>query len=279
MQGVARSQLDDGIESIAAVGEYTPMAFAIQQAAKDFPASSSGQNAVVLVSDGKENCDPDPVDTIKAAAGPIKLTVHVVGFNVQSDADARAQLQSIAAATGGVYVDAQTPSELADALTKLAAEQVKVIRPQTTPGQLHIGAVPGAIVSHWVLTSLDGNKVLDTYDLKQDVQLPPGTYTMELDATMGGSGSVFLVEIASGQESVLPLGALQITSRKPPADISIADESASREVVQTYDVPKQPLMLPAGHYTIMVRQSTNSDWQVVQRGLEVQPNTIVQVAL
>jgi Ca-activated chloride channel homolog len=66
MHGVAREQLDDRIDSIAAVGEYTPMAFAVQQAAKDFPAGES-QNAVVLVSDGKENCDPDPVNAIRSA--------------------------------------------------------------------------------------------------------------------------------------------------------------------------------------------------------------------
>lgn len=280
LKGADKAKLDDAIDSVAAVGEYTPMAFAVQQAAGDFsPSPDSGQNAVVLVSDGKENCDSDPVNTIKAATAPLKLTVHVVGFDVQDDADAQAQLQAIAAATGGVYVDAQTPKELADALAKLAAEQVKVIRPQTTPGQLHIDAVPGATAWEWVITSVDGKKALDSYDFKQDVQLPAGTYTMRLDATNEGNGSIFLVEIASGQQSELPLGAVQITSRNPPWNISIIDEAANRRVAESYDVPKQPIMLPEGNYTVMVEESSGSDWQVVQRGLAVQRGTIVQVAL
>jgi Mg-chelatase subunit ChlD len=278
MQGVAKDQLDDRIDSIAAVGEYTPMAFAVQQAARDFPSAGS-QNAIVLVSDGKENCDPDPVNAIKAAAAPINLKVHVVGFDVQADAEARAQLQAIAASTGGVYVDAQTPKDLADALAKLVAEQVKVIRPQSTPGQLHIGAVPGATTFRWQLTAVDGSKAFDSYDLKQDLQLAAGTYTMRLDPLSSGSGSLFLVEIGSGQQSVLPLGGLQLVSRSAPHELAIFDEAASRRVGESYDVPKQAVMLPEGHYTVMEKQSGDSDWQVVQQGVEVQQNTIVQVAL
>jgi hypothetical protein len=110
------------------------------------------------------------------------------------------------------------------------------------------------------------------------VQLQAGTYTMRLNPLSHGSGALFLVEIGSGQQSVLPLGALQLVSRAAPYEFAISDDAASREVATDYDIPKQPVMLPEGHYTIFERQS-GGDWQVVQRGVEVQQNTIMQVAL
>ena len=67
----------------------------------------------MLVSDGKETCQGDPVVAAKALAAK-GITVHTVGFIV--DTAARGQLQAIARATGGTYFDAPVGPELPDTL-------------------------------------------------------------------------------------------------------------------------------------------------------------------
>jgi Ca-activated chloride channel family protein len=79
---------------------YTPIAYSLGQAANDFPAGAK-ERVIVLVSDGKETCQGDPVVAAKELAGK-GITVHTVGFVV--DTAARGQLQAIAGATGGTLL-------------------------------------------------------------------------------------------------------------------------------------------------------------------------------
>ena len=71
---------------------------------------------MVLVSDGIETCVADPcavaAELKKAGVG---FVAHVIGFDV-ADPAAKAQLQCIARATGGVYLDARDASGLENAL-------------------------------------------------------------------------------------------------------------------------------------------------------------------
>ena len=78
----------------------------------------------MLVSDGKETCQGDPVVAAKALAAK-GITVHTVGFIV--DTAARGQLQAIARATGGTYFDAPVGPELPDTL-KSALNACKTAR-------------------------------------------------------------------------------------------------------------------------------------------------------
>ena len=97
----------------AAVAQgYTPIAFSLEQAANDFPADAK-ERVIVLVSDGKETCQGDPVVAAKALAAQ-GITVHTVGFIV--DSAARGQLQAIARMAGGSYFDAPVGPELPDTL-------------------------------------------------------------------------------------------------------------------------------------------------------------------
>src|SRR4030095_11044075 len=71
------------------------------------------EGVIVLVSDGKETCQGDPVIAARALAAK-GITVHTVGFVV--DTAARGQLQAVARATGGTYFDAPVGPELPDTL-------------------------------------------------------------------------------------------------------------------------------------------------------------------
>jgi Ca-activated chloride channel family protein len=95
----------------------TPMADSLRAAAQALRASEN-KATVILVSDGIETCAPDPcaVAAELKKAG-VNFTAHVIGFDV-ADPVAKSQLQCIARATGGVYLDASNASGLEDALGK-----------------------------------------------------------------------------------------------------------------------------------------------------------------
>ncbi len=108
-----REALVSQISEIEASG-YTPIGNALRAAADELPAD--GERAIVLVSDGIDVCaPPSPCDVAKELANEgVDLTIHTVGFKV--DADARADLQCIADATGGTYADASDAAQLESTL-------------------------------------------------------------------------------------------------------------------------------------------------------------------
>jgi Ca-activated chloride channel family protein len=73
---------------------------------------------VILISDGKENCDADPCGTAKALESEgIDFVAHVIGFDV--DKQTGEELRCIADATGGEYFSAENASALNDAMGKV----------------------------------------------------------------------------------------------------------------------------------------------------------------
>lgn len=95
----------------------TPIADSLRAAASALKTTENKAN-VVLVSDGIETCVADPcavaAELKKAGVG---FVAHVIGFDV-TDPVAKSQLQCIAKATGGVYLDASNASALENALGK-----------------------------------------------------------------------------------------------------------------------------------------------------------------
>ena len=93
----------------------TPIADSLRAAASSLK-TTEGKGTVVLVSDGIETCVADPcavaAELKKAGVG---FVAHVIGFDV-ADPAAKAQLQCIARATGGVYLDARDAASLENAL-------------------------------------------------------------------------------------------------------------------------------------------------------------------
>ncbi|MFG6661355.1 VWA domain-containing protein [Sulfitobacter sp. 915] len=96
----------------------TPLSAAVRMAAEELKYTENPAT-VILLSDGIETCDMDPcavgADLEKLG---IDFTAHVIGFDIQSDAD-RAQLQCLAANTGGQYFDADSADALSTALIRM----------------------------------------------------------------------------------------------------------------------------------------------------------------
>jgi len=97
---------------------YTPIAYSLELASKDFSSGQENNNMIVLVSDGKESCGGDPVavaEQLKAQGYNIKI--YSIGFDV--DAQTREQLEAIALATDGAYYDAKDADQLKQSLEEI----------------------------------------------------------------------------------------------------------------------------------------------------------------
>ncbi|MFQ3632199.1 vWA domain-containing protein [Roseiflexus sp.] len=124
---IQRSVLIDRINAIRPVnGGRTPIAQSLANMAQDL-AGIEGDVLIVLVSDGDETCNGDPVATtaMLRAANP-RLRVSVIGFNINKD-EWRQRLEGIAAAGEGAYFDATNANQLADALDQAIALTYRVI--------------------------------------------------------------------------------------------------------------------------------------------------------
>ena len=133
-----REHIRYAISGLRPTGQ-TPIAYALQQAARDFSASDSDR-AVVLVSDGIESCGGDPV----AAAYALRqqgIVVHLIGFGLGSAADEDAvSLRAVANASGGRYVTAGSAEELKAALVQTVATPFSVYRDNTEVGNGSLGS-------------------------------------------------------------------------------------------------------------------------------------------
>ena len=110
------SLITNKVNALQAVGSYTPTAYTLQQAAKDFV---SGQdNTLILITDGKETCGGDPAAAAKALCeAGIGVKSYVIGLDV--DAAARTELNNVAIAGCGEYFDAKDSASLARSLASI----------------------------------------------------------------------------------------------------------------------------------------------------------------
>jgi Ca-activated chloride channel family protein len=124
-----RAGLKASIDAITPTG-FTPIGASLQAASKDL--GTAKQKTIVLVSDGGDNCAPPaPCGVARdLAKGGVALKIQAVGFQVK--AGARRQLQCIADAGGGRYVDADNAQELGGQLRSLTA---RALRPYVTQGK------------------------------------------------------------------------------------------------------------------------------------------------
>ena len=116
------------VNSLQAVGAYTPLAYTLQQAAGDFTVGQ--YNVLILMTDGQENCGGDPA---AAAAALLKANVNVKTYVIGIDADSatRDQLTSIANAGGGTYYNATDAASLATSFNAIQAREHAVMKVNT----------------------------------------------------------------------------------------------------------------------------------------------------
>ena len=121
---VNRDPIRRAIASLRPTGQ-TPIAYALNQAGRDFEGLDSDR-AIVLVSDGIESCNGDPVMAAQALREQ-GIIVHLIGFGMGNAADEdTASLQAVASASGGRFVTAGSAEELKAALAETVATSFSV---------------------------------------------------------------------------------------------------------------------------------------------------------
>jgi Ca-activated chloride channel family protein len=153
------------------------------------------ETTIILVSDGKETCDPDPCGLVKELkASGIKFVMHVIGFDVTEEE--REQLACMANAGGGNYYTAGNAGEF------LAAAR-DVVKKSTPPyGILKVTATKngkpfftGVALTHqesgkhWTPASTSGKTGT------VEIRLAPGTYQAELKDTGVRGGQSPMVKL------------------------------------------------------------------------------------
>jgi lipopolysaccharide export system protein LptC len=102
--------IDSYLFSIRPVG-WTPTGLAIKTALNSFTGRENDDNEIILLSDGVETCDTQPVAAARdIRASKAKVKVHVIGFAV--DTEAQSQLTQISQAGEGMFATASSAEEL-----------------------------------------------------------------------------------------------------------------------------------------------------------------------
>ncbi|NOZ11563.1 MAG: VWA domain-containing protein [Gammaproteobacteria bacterium] len=160
---------------------YTPIAQSLRLAGLDLKPYKDQRPTIVLISDGEETCDGDPVAVIEELRKlGIDVRVHVIGFDL--DDKARTQLQAVAKAGRGQYFDASNYRGLIDSLKKVVDdiwEQIAIAEPQRFTRPINGGD-----------------------QLSSAVTLEPGRYTLK-DNLAKGKKTYFFVPTKKGQRGVL----------------------------------------------------------------------------
>ena len=115
----------------------TPISRSLRKVADEIKYTEE-KATIILISDGKETCDPDPCGTAKELEKEgIDFVTHVIGFNVDKKTDK--QLECIAHATGGEYFSAKNAAALNEAM-KVIVKKVEVAKPKKLENNLQITA-------------------------------------------------------------------------------------------------------------------------------------------
>ena len=234
---------------------YTPIAYSLDKAANDFPAEAK-ERVIVLVSDGKETCQGDPVVAAKALAGK-NITIHTVGFIV--DTAARGQLQAIARATGGTYFDAPVGPELPETLKQaLNACKTRVVAlpPKPQPGKLRTTSATW-LASHAVLNAETGQKVGEFNSSHREILLPAGIYEVKF-----GPASWKGIEVRSGETTTIDPGILKVEVANPSVHVnaSVVDSETGEQHGGFTPVSTSVTLMP-GVYDL---RFAKTDWRFIK---------------
>jgi von Willebrand factor type A domain-containing protein len=232
---------------------YTPIAYSLGQAANDFSADAK-ERVIVLVSDGKETCQGDPVVAAKALAAK-GVTVHTVGFVV--DTAARGQLQAIASVTGGSYFDAPVGPELPETLkSALGAckKRVVTLPPKPQPGKLRTTSTTW-LTSHAVLNAETGQQVGTLDSAKREITLPAGIYEVKF-----GPASWKGIEVRPGETTTIEPGVLKVLAPKVQVGAAVVD-SETGEKHGSFDAVSTAVTLMPGIYDL---NFWKSQWRYIK---------------
>jgi hypothetical protein len=122
---IDRPRLIQRVRQLQALGT-TPIAYSLQQVARDF-GNASGEKMVVLVTDGKEECGGDPSAAAQELlAKGLNVRIEVVGLALAEEAVKR-EMTRVAELTGGRFFDAKNAETLRQSIEQALAVPYDVL--------------------------------------------------------------------------------------------------------------------------------------------------------
>lgn len=111
------TQIQNKLVGLTPSGIESPLTEAIIQSFNDLELAPDKRNALVILTSGQDSCDPDGVQQVTTMVQRlnVKVDTYVVGLAV-ADPAAAETLQTLASASDGVYLAANTTNELEDVL-------------------------------------------------------------------------------------------------------------------------------------------------------------------
>jgi hypothetical protein len=121
-----RAKAKAAVDAIKSVNKAkTAIGASLAEAANDL--GGGGQKLIILITDGEETCDGDPLAEIgKLKEAGLDVRVSIVGFAVD-DAALKETFTEWATAGGGGYFDATKPDELAPAVARALLPSFEVV--------------------------------------------------------------------------------------------------------------------------------------------------------
>ena len=297
-----RQKILEGIKRLTPKGK-TPLAASLKQVG-DYLKAHEGEATIVLVSDGLETCSGDPCDTAeKLRQQGIKVTIHVVGFDVSGPAVE--QLQCIAEAGGGQYFQADTSEGLAKALTavsdhvvkgtalpepppkpKVESKKTKTTRIKVTgPGTVVLAPASWVIMppKYWLLVDAEtGAEVARSNS--DTLRVKPGTYQIVWRQSEHGSGDVQLSEVVTvkgGERITVPLTTgIRITvpaNVSPPYTWRLVNDEL--ETVAGYRENLDAQLVPTGNYHLMWQQTEHGHPDIDLGDVTIKPGELKELVM
>jgi len=175
----APGKLAQKVDALRAMG-MTPIASSLGRAPFAFYKSKSGNNHVVLISDGLETCGGDPCGAAKRLTeANIQAKVHVIGFDVS--AAAQKELACIPKMGNGQYFKANNTEELKMAIAEVkkvteVAEVVEKPKVATTPTAAKPVKPKSETFKEVFRDDFDGEELLDHWEV---VNPDPDSFIVE----------------------------------------------------------------------------------------------------
>ncbi|MBP0580202.1 VWA domain-containing protein [Labrys sp. LIt4] len=285
----------------------TPMTDAVRAAAEAMKGHE-GRATIILVSDGVETCNADPCEVAaNLKKADIDLVVDTVGFDIK-DPEANRELRCMAAATGGIALQAEDAGELTKAIQQAvhaaqgnppppAPAPEPKIEPKAEPrpawnltgyARLAAGDDPLTDNLQWELTRLapEGvtpETVMTSYNANIHEQVAPGDYILTLTA---GQASVRApVTIKPGEmnrvDMALNAGRLGLRAKRTATETALENatwtvkaKGGTDDLFTSYDA-ETAVILPAGEYSVTLKLGTS----IQSRDVEVAPAETVPVEI
>lgn len=154
----------------------TPMYRSIRMTAESI-RHLEDETTILLISDGKETCDPDPCASVAELKSlGIKFILHIVGFDVSKDVEE--QLKCMARAGGGEYFPAKDAKKLKDSLNRVIEKTVE----KNLEVSLMVNGKPVG-VSLELINTATGKKLPPYQSSEQKplrIYVEPGIYTVKV---------------------------------------------------------------------------------------------------